>query len=121
MNKSANNKYIFILLFLGLITLNITISAQKFEPENISIPQGLSNAEVNCIYQDKYGLLWIGTADGLNKYDGYSFQTFEEFIKSDPNFTKQIKENLEGKDLVCFCKPKRCHGDTLLRIANEDE
>lgn len=27
-------------------------------------------------------------------------------------------EELRGKDLVCFCKPKRCHGDILLVLAN---
>ena len=29
-------------------------------------------------------------------------------------------EELKGKDLVCYCKPARCHGDYLLKIANED-
>lgn len=31
-----------------------------------------------------------------------------------------IREHLKGKDLVCFCKPQPCHGDVLLRIANEE-
>lgn len=26
--------------------------------------------------------------------------------------------NLKGKDLVCFCSPKRCHGDAILKKAN---
>ncbi len=26
---------------------------------------------------------------------------------------------LTGKDLVCYCKPKRCHGDSLLKAAND--
>lgn len=34
---------------------------------------GLSQNDVNCIMQDKNGYLWIGTWDGLNKYDGYNF------------------------------------------------
>ena len=29
------------------------------------------------------------------------------------------KKELKGKDLVCYCKPLACHGDTLIRIANE--
>ncbi len=37
-----------------------------------------------------------------------------------PLFGKsQIQHELKGKDLVCFCAPKACHGDILLRIANE--
>lgn len=44
---------------------------------------------------------------------------FEEWAVSNPNFIHDIKTELTGKHLVCFCKPKRCHGDFLLRIANE--
>lgn len=32
---------------------------------------------------------------------------------------EQARRELRGRDLVCFCKPKRCHGDTWLRIAND--
>lgn len=34
-------------------------------------------------------------------------------------FVEMVKLELKGKDLVCFCKPARCHGDDLLRVANE--
>lgn len=45
-----------------------------------------------------------------------------ESIMSDPDNTliPRIKAELKGKDLVCWCAPKRCHADTLLRIANEE-
>lgn len=31
------------------------------------------------------------------------------------------KKELQGKDLVCFCSPKPCHGDILMQIANASE
>ena len=34
---------------------------------------GLSDNLCTKIYQDKYGYLWIGTANGLNRFDGYEF------------------------------------------------
>ena len=34
---------------------------------------------------------------------------------------QEIKDELKGKDLVCFCAPKLCHGEVLLRIANGTE
>ena len=35
-------------------------------------------------------------------------------------FRAQIKAQLRGKDLACFCKPgESCHGDVLLRLAND--
>jgi len=45
--------------------------------DNISIKDGLSQSSPNCIFQDSRGLLWIGTEDGLNKYDGYSFEVYK--------------------------------------------
>lgn len=44
--------------------------------ERISVEHGLSNFTVSSITQDKYGFLWIGTEDGLNRYDGYTFLQF---------------------------------------------
>ena len=38
---------------------------------------GLSLNSVNDLHFDKQGFLWIATADGLQKFDGYHFQTFK--------------------------------------------
>jgi signal transduction histidine kinase/ligand-binding sensor domain-containing protein/DNA-binding response OmpR family regulator len=37
---------------------------------------GLSNNSVTSIFQDHYGFMWVGTGDGLNRYDGYSFTVY---------------------------------------------
>jgi signal transduction histidine kinase/ligand-binding sensor domain-containing protein/DNA-binding response OmpR family regulator len=44
--------------------------------EHLSVTDGLSNNSVNCIIQDREGFMWFGTAEGLNKYDGYTFTVF---------------------------------------------
>lgn len=41
-----------------------------------SVEDGLSQSSVSCILQDRYGYLWIGTEDGLNRYDGTSFTVY---------------------------------------------
>ena len=33
---------------------------------------------------------------------------------------EMIKRELVGRDLICFCAPQACHGDTYLVIANPD-
>ncbi|QQS35628.1 MAG: hypothetical protein IPM56_15495 [Ignavibacteriales bacterium] len=45
--------------------------------ENFSIKEGLSNDIATSIIQDKDGFIWIGTEDGLNRYDGYEFKIFK--------------------------------------------
>ena len=65
----------FVLLCLMVHT---TARAQKqlLHFDHISVEEGLSQNEVNCIFQDRKGFLWIGTEDGLNKFDGYQFTKY---------------------------------------------
>lgn len=41
-------------------------------------------------------------------------------VLADPELIAKIQRELRGKDLVCNCKPKACHGDILLALANRD-
>ena len=43
---------------------------------------------------------------------------YEQHLLNSPELLAQLGE-LKGKDLVCWCAPKACHGDILLRLANE--
>jgi signal transduction histidine kinase/ligand-binding sensor domain-containing protein/DNA-binding response OmpR family regulator len=58
--------------------------------EHITTQDGLSQNDVNAIYQDKLGYMWFGTHDGLNKYDGYNFTVYN----FDPQNPKSINSNL---------------------------
>jgi ligand-binding sensor domain-containing protein/signal transduction histidine kinase len=53
-----------------------TTYSQTIRFEHISITEGLSQSVVNAILQDRRGFLWIGTEDGLNRYDGYEIKVF---------------------------------------------
>lgn len=44
--------------------------------EHLTVNDGLSQSSVNALAQDNRGYLWIGTQDGLNRYDGYRFDVF---------------------------------------------
>ena len=43
-----------------------------------------------------------------------------KWVLSQPELIAAIQKELKGKDLVCFCCPKPCHGNTLLEIANRE-
>lgn len=55
---------------------------QKIKFEHLSIEDGLSNSTVLCIFQDSRGFIWIGTTDGLNRYDGKNFKIFRHEPKN---------------------------------------
>ena len=66
--------------FLLCALLGNSVSAQKSDIRfrHLTINDGLSQSAVNCIMQDAAGFMWIGTQDGLNRYDGYRFKVFKK-------------------------------------------
>ena len=65
-------------------------SAQDFQ--RISSLDGLSQSNVTCVAQDKKGFIWIGTADGLNKYDGYKFRVYR--------YDSRSKKSISNSNIV---------------------
>ena len=84
---------------LSASAVNAVIPDMKFR--RLDARDGLSNSQINYIFQDSRGFIWIGTSYGLNRYDGYRFRTYY----SDPNdsttlrnnYVDQIWEDGEGK------------------------
>jgi hypothetical protein len=48
-----------------------------------------------------------------------AIQKFEEWIQTQPELLEAAKKELRGKILGCWCSPKSCHGDVLLKIVNQ--
>lgn len=64
------------LAFLFAITSSFVLSQLPLNFYKITNDEGLSQASVNVIYKDTEGYLWIGTDDGLNRYDGKNVNRF---------------------------------------------
>ncbi len=93
-------KYIYsFLIWLSVCTIIYPQSGYtRFE--RLSVDNGLSQNSVTCILQDNKGLMWFGTNDGLNKYDGYSFTIYrKEYDNSNSigsnNITDVIEDNTD--------------------------
>lgn len=62
----------------------------KYALEQLDNTKGLSNSSVNSIFQDSENLIWIGTWDGLNRYDGNSFKIFRPELDNDNSLSNQV-------------------------------
>ena len=62
----------------------------KYSTEQLDNTNGLSNSSVNTIFQDSENLLWIGTWDGLNRYDGNNFKIFRPELNNENSLTNQV-------------------------------
>lgn len=74
-------KYLFpiqniFLLFL-ISCCNYCFGQLYYKGKNITTENGLSDNRVTCFFKDKTGYLWIGTKNGLNRYDGHTFKIFK--------------------------------------------
>ncbi len=84
---------------MPVLTALAVIPDMKFR--RLDTPNGLSSSQVNCIFRDTKGVVWIGTAYGLNRYDGYRVKTFYSNMRDTTtmrdNNTEEIMEAFDGK------------------------
>jgi signal transduction histidine kinase/ligand-binding sensor domain-containing protein/DNA-binding response OmpR family regulator len=73
----------FILVII-LLLICIAGSAQPRRFKQLTSADGISQSEVYSFLKDSRGFIWIGTVDGLNRYDGYNIEIFNT-NKNDPN------------------------------------
>lgn len=88
--KKNKNIALSLLIQSLLSYYSVSVLAQAAHPlTTYTTEHGLSLNSVNDLLFDRHGFLWITTADGLQRFDGYRFQTF----RHDPADKKSIPEN----------------------------
>lgn len=91
-----------LLLIPFLLILFIKTNGQPvtFNLKNYSADHGLSQGTVYTILQDARGFIWCGTADGLNRFDGYGFSSYTQSMKGKRSLPEEaifsIIENKTG-------------------------
>lgn len=97
----------------GLVCLfltNIFLSAGTNRFAHLTIKDGLSQSTIKSIYQDSKGFIWLGSADGLNRYDGYKLYVY----RNDPSSPSSLIDN----DIVCIYENPY---DSVLWIGTQSE
>ena len=90
-------KRLFIRYFVLVQLFSLQINSQSFAQlhfHTLTVNDGLSQHDVSCIIQDSYGFIWIGTYDGLNRYDGYNIENFSSLTNN--------SESLSGNRITCL-------------------
>ncbi|MGK2859812.1 MAG: ligand-binding sensor domain-containing protein, partial [Thermoanaerobaculia bacterium] len=65
-----------VLVLVCLLSPSGVVSAQQLPAINFTADDGLSHSQVWSVFQDSRGYLWVGTSDGLNRFDTVSFSVF---------------------------------------------
>ena len=74
-----------ILLFLLFLSVTaVRTLGQNITFSHLTTDDGLSQFSVNSLYIDERGIIWIGTREGLNRYNGNDIKSFK-LKKNDPN------------------------------------
>jgi len=97
--KMKRKGYLFSLVMM-IISSFASAQNQQLHFTHIGTANGLSDLDVNAILQDKRGFIWVGTADGLNRYDGYKFKIYRNDIKDTTSiggsYIQDIAEDRDG-------------------------
>lgn len=90
----------YFLLILVIVLRLAFIEAQNFTFYHYGLDDGLSQETVRTILKDSSGFLWLGTQDGLNRFDGTSFTVYKNQKKDSltisGNFINTLTEDNDG-------------------------
>ena len=76
MEKSSVTRILYFLILLFSCNGFIKGNNPSYYFQQLSLDKGLSQTTVNCILADNKGLIWIGTASGLNCFDRYDMKSY---------------------------------------------
>lgn len=98
---------IFLIAFFLVAILTASAQVKSITLKHFTGEDGLSDNQVTCILRDKLGFMWIGTRDGLNRFDGREFYVFKH--------NENDSQSIGGNNIKCL----ELDADSLLWIGTE--
>jgi signal transduction histidine kinase/ligand-binding sensor domain-containing protein/DNA-binding NarL/FixJ family response regulator len=84
----------WLIFYLNVFSFHNYLIAQELQFNTLTVNDGLTQHDVSSIIQDSYGFIWVGTYDGLNRYDGFKVLNFS-------HKTGDI-ESLSSNRIICL-------------------
>ncbi len=89
-----------LFLFVSFLLVSMVGMAKDYMFRHIEADEGLSNSQINTIFQDSRGYMWFGTSSGLNRYDGFQMKVYRSSM-TDANslpdsYIRDIREDVSG-------------------------
>jgi ligand-binding sensor domain-containing protein len=104
-----NRISIFILIVMLFTISNNSFANNELWFRSLTIKDGLSGSDVECLLQDSRGLIWVGTREGLNVYDGYEFKQISNTSRSSTSkYVTSLFEDINGNIWVGYLSGGIC-------------
>ena len=91
-----------LLIFVIMIIIQNNIiraeEVHKINFQKINVKDGLSNRNITTIYQDSRGYIWIGTANGLNRYNGHEINIYSNEIGNEKSLSSNYISSIIEDD-----------------------
>jgi ligand-binding sensor domain-containing protein len=68
--------WVRVLALLSIVHLSLLVKAERLPLKTYTVADGLAHNEIDKIVRDSRGFLWFCTADGLSRFDGYTFTNY---------------------------------------------
>lgn len=87
--------------------------------QRIDYQQGLSNSSVLCLFQDSEGLMWFGTYDGVNCWDGKTMEVFRSDFSGGNTLSNNVIHSISQADDNCLWITTHLGGNRLSRMTRQ--
>ncbi len=92
-----NQLFSKLLLTISFLVFGSGVFAKNIV-KNITNMEGLSNNSINCFLEDSHNILWVGTWDGLNSYNGRDFAIYRYASENEFSISNNIIRNIIEPD-----------------------
>lgn len=89
----------FVILLSCLLTAACSrgVAQSNFRFEHITVNEGLAHSDAVAVLQDRDGFIWIGTNNGIDRYDGYELKNY---LMPNPNFNGLYNNRIQNLHLA---------------------